>query len=151
MTDFVIPRAVAHQAPLSKGFPRQEYWSGLPRPPAGGLPDPGMEPASPVSVAEAGENPLPAELCPGLVLAKLNQTAARDHVLYDLQLDSVSQFSLAAQSCPTLCDPMDCTTPGLPVHHQLPELAQIMSTESVMPFNHLILCHPLLPCLQSFC
>ena len=32
------------------------------------------------------------------------------------------QFSL--QSCPTLCDPMDCSTPGLPVHHQLPELAQ---------------------------
>ena len=29
-----------------------------------------------------------------------------------------------AQSCPTLCDPMDCSTPGLPVHHQLPELAQ---------------------------
>ena len=34
------------------------------------------------------------------------------------------QFSSVAQSCPTLCDPMDCTTPGLPVHHQLPELAQ---------------------------
>ena len=30
----------------------------------------------------------------------------------------------AAQSCPTLCEPMDCSTPGLPVHHQLPELAQ---------------------------
>ena len=38
--------------------------------------------------------------------------------------DSV-QFSSFAQSCPTLCDPMDCGTPGLPVHHQLPELAQI--------------------------
>ena len=35
------------------------------------------------------------------------------------------QFSSAAQSCPTLCDPMDCSTPGLPVHHQLPELAQM--------------------------
>ena len=34
------------------------------------------------------------------------------------------QFSLAAQSCPTLCDPMDCSTPGLPVHHQHPEFAQ---------------------------
>ena len=34
------------------------------------------------------------------------------------------QFSLVSQSCPTLCDPMDCSTPGLPVHHQLPELAQ---------------------------
>ena len=34
------------------------------------------------------------------------------------------QFSSVAQSCATLCDPMDCSTPGLPVHHQLPELAQ---------------------------
>ena len=33
-------------------------------------------------------------------------------------------FSSVAQSCPTLCDPMDCNTPGFPVHHQLPELAQ---------------------------
>ena len=35
-----------------------------------------------------------------------------------------SQFGSATQSCPTLCDPMDCSTPGFPVHHQLPELAQ---------------------------
>ena len=34
------------------------------------------------------------------------------------------QFSSVTQSCPTLCDPMDCSTPGLPVHHQLLELAQ---------------------------
>ena len=41
------PWTVAHQAPLSMGFPRQEYWSGLPFPPPGDLPDPGIEPASP--------------------------------------------------------------------------------------------------------
>ena len=35
-----------------------------------------------------------------------------------------SQFSSVAQSCPTLCDPVDCITPVFPVHHQLPELAQ---------------------------
>ena len=34
------------------------------------------------------------------------------------------QYSLVAQSCPTLCNPMDCSTPGLPVHHQLPEFTQ---------------------------
>ena len=34
------------------------------------------------------------------------------------------QFSSVAQSCPTLCDPMYCSTPGLPVHHQLPEFTQ---------------------------
>ena len=44
---FVIPWAVAHQAPLSMGFSRQEYWGRLPRPPAGDLPDPGIEPGSP--------------------------------------------------------------------------------------------------------
>ena len=42
----MTPWAVAHQAPLSRGFPRQEYWSGLLFPPPGDLPDPGIEPAS---------------------------------------------------------------------------------------------------------
>ena len=45
--------------------------------------------------------------------------------------------------CPTLCDPMKCSTPGLPVPHQLPEFKP-MSIESVMPSSHVILCHPLL-------
>ena len=44
---FVTPWTVAHQAPLSKGFSRQEHWSGLPFPPPGDLPDPGIEPESP--------------------------------------------------------------------------------------------------------
>ena len=47
--------SIAYQAPLSAGFSRQEYWSGLPCPPPGGsLPDPGIEPASLVSSALAG-------------------------------------------------------------------------------------------------
>ena len=41
------PWTVARQAPLSVGFPRQEYWSGLPFPPPGDLPDPGIEPVPP--------------------------------------------------------------------------------------------------------
>ena len=41
------PRAVAHRAPPAMGFSRQEYWSGLPFPSPGDLPDPGIEPASP--------------------------------------------------------------------------------------------------------
>ena len=44
---FATPRTVAHQAPLSMRFPRQEYWSGLPFPSPGHLPDPGTEPKSP--------------------------------------------------------------------------------------------------------
>ena len=54
------------------------------------------------------------------------------------------QFSSVSQSCPTLCDPMNHSMPGLPVHHQLPEFFKLMSIESVMPSSHLILCHPLL-------
>ena len=45
----VTPWTVAHQAPLSLGFSRQEYWSGLPFPPQGDLPDPGIELTSPAS------------------------------------------------------------------------------------------------------
>ena len=45
---------IAHQAPLSMGFSRQEYWSGLPCPPPGTLPDPGIEPVSLMSPALAG-------------------------------------------------------------------------------------------------
>ena len=48
---FVTPWIVVGQAPLSMGFPRQEYWSGLPRLPPGNLPDPGIEPRSPASSA----------------------------------------------------------------------------------------------------
>ena len=54
------------------------------------------------------------------------------------------QFSSVAQSCPTLCDLMDCSTPGLPVHHQPWSLLKLMSIELVMPSNHLILCLPFL-------
>ena len=46
----------------------------------------------------------------------------------------------AAQSALTLCDPMDCSTPGFPVLHHL----KLTCIESMMPSNHLILCHPLL-------
>ena len=54
--------------------------------------------------------------------------------------DQLTQFSSVAQSCPALCDPMDCSIPGFPVHHQL----KLMSIASVMPSNHLSLCCPLL-------
>ena len=52
---FVTPWTIAHQTPLSLGFSRQEYWSGLPCPPPGDLPDPEMEPESLKSPALAGE------------------------------------------------------------------------------------------------
>src|SRR5574340_882067 len=55
---FATPRMVAHQAPLSMGFSRQEYWSGLSFPSPGDPPDPGIEPGSPALQADS----LPTEL-----------------------------------------------------------------------------------------
>ena len=54
MSDFATPRTVAHRAPLPMGFSRREHWSGLPCPPPRDLPDPRIEPPSPVSPALAG-------------------------------------------------------------------------------------------------
>ena len=59
------------------------------------------------------------------------------------------QISSTAQSCPTLCYTMDCSTPGFPVHHQLPELTQTHVHWVVMPSNCLILVLPFSSCLQS--
>ena len=56
-------------------------------------------------------------------------------------------FSSVTQSCPTLCDLMDCSIPGFPVHHQPRSLLKLMSIELVMPSKHLVLFSP---CLQSF-
>ena len=47
------------------------------------------------------------------------------------------------QSCPTLCNPIDCSMPGFPVLHHRRSLLNVMFIESVMPSNHLILCRPL--------
>ena len=57
--------------------------------------------------------------------------------------DFVVVIVRSLKSCPTLCDPMDCSTPGSPFLHYLPEFAQI-HTHWVGDSNHLILCHPLL-------
>ena len=48
---FATPWTATHQVPLSMGFSRQEYWSRLSFPPPGDIPDPGIEPTSPVALA----------------------------------------------------------------------------------------------------
>ena len=65
-------------------------------------------------------------------------------ILYYNQFTVLYQFSSVAQSCLTLCNPMDYSTPGFPVHHQLPELVQTHIHRVGDACNHLILCHPLL-------
>ena len=87
---FVELRYVAHQAPLS----RQEYWCVLPCPPSGDLPDLGIKLATLMSPALAGG-------------------------FFTTSTTSI-HFSSVAQSCPTIWDPMDCSTPGYPVPSPTP-------------------------------
>ena len=93
MSDSETLRTAAHQAPLSMGFSRREYCSGLPCPPPGGLPDPGMKPGSPVS------------------------RTGRWVLYHQRHLGSLCIVCvLVTQSCLTLCDPTDCSPPGSSVH-----------------------------------
>ena len=105
---FVTPWTVAQQAPLSMGFPRQEYWSGLPFPLPGDLADSGIKSTCPGSLALPG---------------RFFKTETPGGLIISLLFSSV-QFSSVSQSCLTLCNPMDCSTPGYPVHHQLLEFTQ---------------------------
>ena len=70
----------------------------------------------------------------------LNTSAFEDTIT----AGSFFQFSPIPQLCPTLCDPMDCSTPAFPCVTNSQNLLKLMSIKLVMPFNHLILCHPLL-------
>ena len=58
------------------------------------------------------------------------------HIQEELLLGA-TQFSSVAQLCPTLCDPMNHSTPGLPVHHHLQSLLKLMSIKSVLPSHPL--------------
>ena len=60
---FATPWTVAYQAPLSMGFSRQEYWSGLPFPSPGDLPDPGIEPRYPALLAGSLPSEPPGKPC----------------------------------------------------------------------------------------
>ena len=60
------------------------------------------------------------------------------------------QFSSVAQSCLTLCNPMDCTTPGLPIVHQLLEIVQTHVHRVHDAIHHLNLCRPRLPLTSIF-
>ena len=94
---FVTPWTVIRQAPVSMGFPRQECWSGLPCPPPGDLPDPGIKPKSPALQADS------------LPLSHLgNPQWCIAHRKFSV--------CLVIQSCPTFCNPMDCSPQGSYIH-----------------------------------
>ena len=102
----MTPWTVAHQAPLSMGFPRREYWSGVP--------------------------------------------------LSSLKCAYSVQFSSVSQSHPTLFNPMNRSTPGLPVHHQFPEFTQTHIhpvSDAIQPSHPLpspFLLSPIPPSLRVF-
>ena len=82
---------------------------------------------------------------PKLILTHIYQVFTVFVIKTTLKYIISDQIRSVAQSCPTLCDPMNHSMPGLLVHHQLLEFTQTqMSIESVMPSSHLILCRPLL-------
>ena len=62
--------------------------------------------------------------------------------IYNKKKKKNLEFSSVAQSYSTVCNPMDCSIPDFPVHHQLPEPTQTHVIGSVMPSNNLILCRP---------
>ena len=78
-----------------------------------------------------------------LLIAKLRLKWKRVGITTTIFTYSV-QFSSVTQLQPTLCDPMNHSTPAFPVHHQLPESTQTHSIGLVMASNYLILCRPLL-------
>ena len=63
---------------------------------------------------------------------------------WDKESLSSIQFSSVSQTCPTLCDHMDCSIPGFQYITKSQSLLTLMSIELVIPSNHLVLCHPLL-------
>ena len=139
------PWTVAHQAPLSIGFSRQEYQSGLPCPPPGDLPDSGIKPAS-LIFPIVGRQPTTSHL--GSLRTRLKVSAS--HVMSNHSVVSKTfatsksvahqaplsmeffrqeywsrllfpspgtslRYAKLLQSCPTLCDPMDWSPPGFSV------------------------------------
>ena len=100
----VAPWTVVRQAPLPMEFSRQEYWNGLLLPTPWYLPNPGIGLKSFTTPALAG----------GFFTTNATWKA-------NTSVSHRLQFSSMAQLCLTLCDSMDHSTPGLPVHHQLPE------------------------------
>ena len=68
-------------------------------------------------------------------------------------MESSVQFSSVTQSCPTLCDPMNCSTPGLPVHHKLPEFTQTHAHrvgDAIQPPHPLLIPSPPAPSIKVF-
>ena len=128
---------VAHQSPLSMGFSRKEYCSGLPSPSAGDLPDPGIELGYLILQADC----LPSE-SPGKNLSKstFNINISSKILFEAIYAYSITNLKilasthlclwLVAKSCLTLCDPMNCSPPGSSVRR----VFQAIILDKFVPF-----------------
>ena len=115
------------------GFSRQEYWSGLPFPSPGNLPHPGMEPGSPALLADSLPSEPPISKLVGYIIAQ-----GREAILHNnYQFSSLSRVRLFVIPWTAACQASLSITNSR-------SLLKLLSVESVMPSNHLILCHPLL-------
>ena len=128
------------------GFSRQNYWSMLPF--TGDLPNQGCN----LESVFQGDSLLSEPQGKTLVWKKWDKKGfcKLKLIIYDSYWVTCSvQFSSATQSCPTLCNPVNCRTPGLPVHHQLPESTQTnvhWVVDAIQPTHPLL--SPSLPALN---
>ena len=98
---FATPWTVAHQAPLSMGFSRQEHWSGFPCPPPGDLPSPGIERTSPAWQMDSLPLEPPEKLCIGLVQNKMYLNFVWSQSIFFL-LKKRNRLGLDKQPAPSL-------------------------------------------------
>ena len=111
---FVIPWTVTYQAPPSMGFSRQEYWSELPFPSPGVLPDPDIEPLS--SALQADSLPSePTGTQKGHVASPSEDQVAVSHMTGGSAQHHANKDAKSLQFCPTLCNPGDCSALGCSV------------------------------------
>ena len=120
---------IACEAPLSMRFSRQEYWSGLPCPPPGDLPNPGIKPVSLRSLASAGMFFTTSTTQEALQVNRRNIVSSVQFSC-SVRSDSATLWTAAQQASLSITNSWS--------------LLKLMSIESVMPSNHLNLCRPLL-------
>ena len=136
--DCSLPSSSVH------GILQERILEQLPCPPPGDLSNPRIRPRSPTLQADS----LPAEL-PGKPIERLINTVISGFPIKKTRSSMVHlQFSLVAQSCLTLCDPMNRSMPGLPAHHQLPEFTQThvhRVSDAIQPSHPLSSPSPLAP------
>ena len=138
MSDSVTLKTIACQAPLSMGFSRQEYWSGLPCPPSVDLPNAGIQLESLISPALASRFftiSTTWEALGGMLLSRFSHVRlhkrqptgssvpgilqARILEWVAISFSNACMHAKSLQSCSTLCNPMDSSPPGSSVHGSL--------------------------------